>query len=197
MNIFYLDHRPEICAQYHCDKHVVKMIIEYAQLLSTAHRILDGKEYVDSSSGRKIKRWKLPDDRDNFVYKASHVNHPSAIWARQNEAQYTWLFCLWIRCLNEYTHRYGKEHACEKLRFVLVNLPNNIPKCPPEKFSEPPQAMPDDCKSTISSIDAYRQYYIMKKNHFAKWTKRQIPNWYTNGILGLVLLDKQVVGLHD
>jgi hypothetical protein len=73
MNIFYLDEDPKICAQYHCDKHVVKMIIEYAQLLSTAHRVLDGFEsYGASKSGnRQVKIWTLHDSRDEILYKAT------------------------------------------------------------------------------------------------------------------------------
>ena len=71
MNIFYLDRDVKTCATYHNDKHVVKMILEYAQLLSTAHRMLDGKEYIDASSGRRIKRWRLEDDQmENMLYKA-------------------------------------------------------------------------------------------------------------------------------
>jgi len=71
MNIFYLDHNPKTCAEQHCDKHVVKMIIEYAQLMSTAHRILDGKEYYDlTANNRKIKRWLLPDKREDVLMKA-------------------------------------------------------------------------------------------------------------------------------
>jgi hypothetical protein len=87
MNIFYLDEDPKICAQYHCDKHVVKMIIEYAQLLSTAHRVLDGFEgYGASKSGnRQVKIWTLHDSRDEILYKATHVNHPSNIWTRSNK----------------------------------------------------------------------------------------------------------------
>ena len=46
MNIFYLDRDPVIAAQMMCDKHVVKMILESAQMLSTAHRVLDGDEYA-------------------------------------------------------------------------------------------------------------------------------------------------------
>ena len=80
MNIFYLDPDPKTCAQMHCDKHVTKMIIEYSQLMSTAHRVIDGEEYIDNSSGRKIKRWKLSDIREDVLYKATHINHPSAIW---------------------------------------------------------------------------------------------------------------------
>ena len=79
MNRFVLDLDPKVAAEYHCNKHVVKMIIEYAQLMSTAHRMLDGKEYVDNSSGRKIKRWRLNDHIDSMIYKASHVNHPFVV----------------------------------------------------------------------------------------------------------------------
>ena len=60
----------------HCDKHVVKMIIEYAQLMSTAHRMIDGDEYTDLSiNGRKIKRWRHP-ELDDVLMKASHAHHP-------------------------------------------------------------------------------------------------------------------------
>jgi len=78
MNIFYLDRDPRKCAEMHLDKHCVKMIIEYAQLMSTAHRVLDGTEYYDkTANGRKIKRWRLPDEREARLMKASHMNHPS------------------------------------------------------------------------------------------------------------------------
>ena len=79
MNIFYLDEDPTKCAELHCDKHVCKMIIEYAQLLSTAHRVLDGKPYVSQTlGGRRIQRWEHPNYvMENVLYKASHVNHPS------------------------------------------------------------------------------------------------------------------------
>lgn len=189
MNIFYLSHSPKLCAEYHCDKHVVKMIIEYAQLMSTAHRMLDGVEYIDNTSGRKIKRWKLNDEREDIVYKASHVNHPSAIWTRTNAFNYEWLYKLWSNCLIEYTHRYGKQHACEKLKFALNRMPNNIKD---GQFFQPPQAMPDECKVTGDSVSAYRQYYIMKKNGFARWTNRQIPSWYSDGIMDLVVHEKLV-----
>ena len=84
MNIFYLSHNTQECAEMHVDKHVVKMILEYSQLLSTAHRVLDGVEYIDNSSGRKIKRWKLNWSAfEDTLYKATHINHPSAVWCRQ------------------------------------------------------------------------------------------------------------------
>ena len=86
MNIFRLHDNPTTAAHMMCDKHVVKMVIEYGQLLSTAHRILDGEEYTDrTKAGRRIKRWKLREKSlEKRIYKACHVNHPSAIWTREN-----------------------------------------------------------------------------------------------------------------
>jgi len=186
MNIFYLDHDPKTCAEYHCDKHVVKMIIEYAQLLSTAHRICDGQEYYDlTANGRKIKRWRLPDDREQRLMKASHVNHPSNVWARANHLNYKWLYEMWCHLLDEYTYRYGKIHACARLRDDLAKLPEKIPVGLQE--TEPTPAMPDDCKVLreihidryeLDSLASYHKYYNEKKTHFARWTKRPAPKWY-------------------
>ena len=89
MNIFYLHKDPIKNAQYHCDKHIVKMATEYCQLLSTAHRILDGKMYLGKTkNNRNIKRWRLPDEREDILMKASHVNHPSNIWVRESRENY-------------------------------------------------------------------------------------------------------------
>ena len=84
MNVFYLSAYEDMCAQMHCDSHCSKMIIEYAQLMSTAHRTMDGELYYGrTKSGAKIKRWKMDDDvMETTLYKASHVNHPSGIWVR-------------------------------------------------------------------------------------------------------------------
>jgi hypothetical protein len=153
------------------------MIIEYAQLLSTAHRIRDGQEYYDlTANGRKIKRWRLPDDREQRLMKASHVNHPSNVWARANHLNYKWLYEMWCYLLDEYTYRYGKVHACARLRDDLAKLPEKIPVGLSE--TEPTPAMPDDCKITGNSLASYHKYYNEKKTRFARWTKRSIPNWY-------------------
>ena len=181
MNIFYLDQHPKIAAEYHCDKHVVKMIIEYAQLLSTAHRILDGYLYIDkTANGRNIKRWKLHDPREPILYKASHINHPSAIWVRESLDHYQWLWNLAMELCQEYRHRYGgKTDKQHKTSLVIQNLsfaPNNIPRI--GLFTEPPQAMPEDAKVPGDSIAAYRNYYKKHKVRFAKWTNREIPSWY-------------------
>jgi hypothetical protein len=195
MNIFFLSTDPQQCAEYHCDKHVVKMIIEYAQLMSTAHRLLDGRQYTENNKGRMTKRWKLNDNIDTIIYKASHVNHPSAIWTRQDASHYTWLLTMWKFLLKEYTHRYGKHHKTGELEFALSRLPRNIP-IKSLSIEEPPQAMPEECKAN-GAVNAYRQYYILKKNGFARWTNRQIPKWYSQGILDLLTMESQVMGLYD
>lgn len=177
MNIFYLDNDPRKCAEMHVDKHVVKMILEYAQLLSTAHRVLDGEEYVgQSQSGRKIKRWKLNDTlRDNALYKATHVNHPSATWVRQSNNNYTWLFRLFQELLVEYTHRYQRDHACNQLVSFLRFPPDKIPiNC----LTQPTLAMPDIYKVPDDSRESYRNYYLSVKKHMAKWKNRNVPDWW-------------------
>ena len=105
------------------------MVIEYAQLLSTAHRMLDGTQWIDASSGRRIKRWRLDNSNmDGVLYKASHINHPSAIWVRQNNSQYQYMYNMFENLCEEYTYRYGKIHMTDsKLRELLVDSPKNIP----------------------------------------------------------------------
>lgn len=182
MNIFALDKSPSIAARLHCDKHVVKMIIEYAQLLSTAHRIIDGVETIqENENGRKMKRYYLHDARDVILYKASHVNHPSAIWARGNLSNYNWLYHLFVFLCDEYTHRYGKVHATDtKLRGILSIAPMGINRV--GEMEDIPQAMPDHCKKA-DYVEAYRNYYNLEKSSFAKWTNRETPEWFTNAVL--------------
>jgi hypothetical protein len=189
MNIFYLDHDVRKCAEMHNDKHVVKMILEYAQLLSTAHRILDGVLSAGvSASGRKKTVYVLADNRDTTLYSATHVNHPSAVWVRQSAANYMWLAELLEDCCKEYSHRYDKVHKVERdgLMQALKNqFPTNIPDGP---FTEPTPAMPEDVKVLrevrtdryeLDSLASYRNYYRKNKQHLANWKKRSIPEWYT------------------
>lgn len=175
MNIFFLDTDPQIAAQYHHDKHVVKMILETAQLLSTAHRVLDGEQYVDQSTGRKIKRWKMNDSFiDERLYKATHMNHPSNVWTRESKDNYIWLYKLFVSLCHEYTHRYGKVHAtCKKLAVILGQTPKNIPDVGMTKM---PQAMPDQYKAN-DSVQAYRNYYVGAKKSQSKYTNRNEPAW--------------------
>lgn len=181
MNIFYIHHDPHAAAQSMVDKHVVKMILETAQLLSTAHRILDGEEYEGKSqSGRKAKRWRLPDDRETILYSATHINHPSAVWTRQSMANYQWLFQHFIGLLDEYQHRYGKTHKCSDPSFVdaLMKFPNNILD---KMMTAPTPAMPEEYKvfasNNIDVLASYRKYYKEAKSHLHKYTNRKVPDW--------------------
>ena len=188
MNIFYLDHDVRKCAEMHNDKHVVKMILEYAQLLSTAHRIIDGVvSFGVSQSGRKKVIYVLADNRDTVLYSATHINHPSAVWVRQSTQNYMWLAELLEECCKEYTHRYDKVHKVERdgLMQALKNqFPTNIPD---GSFTEPTPAMPEDVKVLkeihtdryeLDSLASYRNYYIQNKTHLANWKKRDVPEWY-------------------
>ena len=200
MNIFYLHNDPNLCAQYHADRHVVKMILEYCQLLSTAHRILDGTQIeAKSKTGRNVKRWKLNNELDEILYSATHVSHPSAVWVRQSAANYVWLQNLLVELCLEYTFRYGKVHKCQSIGLTgaLHKLPNNIPKGP---FTEPTPAMPDDVKVFDDSIASYRNYYINNKTHLASWkgkvNSRPVPAWYTEGCLQKMVDINQELGLY-
>jgi hypothetical protein len=181
MNIFYLNHEPKVCAEMHLDKHVVKMIIEYAQLMSTAHRVLDGEKYIDkTANNRNIQRWRMKNEIiEHSLMKASHVNHPSNIWVRASKQNYVWLYQMWTHLLAEYTHRYGKHHACEKYAKYLRMPPENIADIP---FTEPTPAMPDIYKVTNDSIRSYQNYYIHDKSRFAKWKNRETPKWFSYGV---------------
>jgi len=183
MNIFYLHNDPKICAEMHNDKHCIKMILEYCQLLSTAHRVLDGEMYIDKTvNNRNIKRWRLLDDRESILYSATHINHPSAVWVRKSIGNYYWLSNLLVDLCKEYTYRYGKVHKCE--RDGLVQL---LHDCTPDNmhviaFTEPTPAMPDDVKIAGDSLASYRNYYISNKQHLASWkgkvNSRNIPEWF-------------------
>jgi len=167
VNIFYLDNDPIDCARMHNNKHTVKMILEYAQLLSTAHRTLDGVDNV------------LADPlHESMMYKATHKNHPSAVWCRKSKENYIWLCNLLDALCEEYTYRYEKTHKVQQsgLLYVLMkNVPKNIGT---EGWSEPTPAMPDGVKVPGDSIASYRNYYNKNKTHLAAWKHREEPIWY-------------------
>jgi len=176
MNIFYLHEDPIQNAKWHIDKHIVKMPIEYAQLMSTAHRLLDGEMYLGKTAiGRNIKRWRLHDEREDILYKASHINHPSAIWVRESIENYFEMYKLYMAVLAEFTNRYGKVHGSSKPSIALIRPPSNIPMV---KGTQLPQCMPEICKVKNNPILAYRNYYIVEKNSFASWKNREIPEWF-------------------
>ena len=155
MNIFYLHKNPAVAAKMHCDKHVVKMILETAQLLCTAHH--------ETGTGTKA------------MYKSTHKNHPIAKWVRESSSHYSWAYNLLIALLNEYHHRRGRSHkTVEQLPHLIYN-PRNVPN---KGFTPPPQCMPDEYKDK-DTITAYRNYYKGDKVRIAEWNwGRPAPDWF-------------------
>lgn len=176
MNIFYIDKDPVQAAQWMVDKHVVKMILESAQLLCTAHRLLDGIETLGkSATGRNVKRWLLADAREPVLYSATHINHPSAVWCRKSVENYNWLADHMFALLNEYTHRYNKHHKVEgDLSYMLQSPPHNLKEY---DMTEMPSAMADEYKVSDDPLVNYRNYYKVGKVRMHKWTNRQPPEW--------------------
>ena len=152
MNIFYLDANPAEAARMQCDRHVVKMILETAQLLSTAHHELDG---------------------ESPAYKPTHKNHPSAVWVRSSAVAYRWAWHHLQALGREYQRRYGKVH--KTIREHLDSL-YSVPKAIPSgDFSEPPQCMPDEYKRDDTTL-AYQLYYNAKADD---WDSRGMTmTWY-------------------
>lgn len=161
MNRFVLHEDPNVAATHHCDKHVVKMILEEAQMLSSVHR-----------------RYGSTDER---LYRATHAKHPCTLWAGETAGNYRWAYSLLVALCREYTHRYGKQHATERLLSVLAEPPVGLPDGPRTQW---PQAMPDDLRGD-DPIEAYRAYYVRDKAGFAKWTSRPVPEWYDHAGKGI------------
>lgn len=155
MNIFRLDDDPHVCAQYHNDRHVVKMVTEYCQLLSTAHRC-SGSDYDE-------------------LYQSTHVNHPSNIWIRQGRDNYAYVYQLLCELVREFDYRFDstKHQRAKSLLDVLSKTPKRIPVggtpmllAMPAKYEHP------------SPVSAYRSYYIGDKQHLAVWSGRSVTEWY-------------------
>ena len=156
MNIFILDKNPRIAAQMHCDKHVPKMILETAQMLSTAHHVYDTPQAP-------------------LVYKQAHLNHPCTKWIRESTANYSWAWHLYLNLLVEFKNRRGKTHKSGDLIPHLAKTPP-LPSCCLTPFA---QAMPDEYKRA-DAVEAYRAYYTGDKARFAKWDwpTAQTPSWW-------------------
>jgi hypothetical protein len=152
MNIFVLDHDQRLAAQYHCDKHVVKMPTESGQMLSTA-LFLHGQE---------------------ALWKPAHPKHPCTLWAAENRANFDWLVKLGYELCAEYTHRYGKVHGALKAIDYAAQHSHIIPEGQLTNFA---LAMPDEYK-VADTVQSYRNYYIGEKAHIAQW-KRDTPDWFS------------------
>lgn len=155
MNIFFLDDDVTKCAQYHNDKHAVKMVLEYAQLLSTAHHVHDSPL--------------IP-----HVYKKTHVNHPSAVWTRSSKSAYQYVLDLFEATALEYEYRYGKIHKTYAGYYDVFDEHN---PCPDVPMPDKPLCMPVECCHQCP-VTAYRNYYVTHKRDIAVWSKRPIPEWW-------------------
>lgn len=160
MNIFYLDSNIELCAQYHCDMHVNKMILEGAQLLASA-------QHMTNPAASSIPS----------MYRLTHKNHPDAIWVRSSINNYLYLMDLMEALNTECQYRY--EHARDHVSWTKV-LDWPYPSLPDVPFTEPPKCVHDDFKGMPSTVAAYRAYYNRDKRPIASWTKRSPPTWFTN-----------------
>lgn len=145
-----------------CDKHVIKMILETAQLLSTAQHVIGYGQSVDPTK----------------LYRKTHVNHPSAIWVRSSLGNYQWAFEHYKALMAEYSWRYGKVHASQRLCDALGDIPATLAG----DFTEPPKCMPDEYKKVLDTVEAYRLYYVKDKARFCKWTNRQTPQWFVEAV---------------
>ena len=197
MNIFYLDKQPHISAIYHCDQHVVKMILEYAQLLSTTWRWFAEHQPVCPYGTEKELKWTLRPDCKKILelcYKSTHVDHPSAVWVRQSRYHYQYLVRLYDALCLEYRNRYDKVHETEgrfdspfDVEFKWGYFSNSIWNVSPPppihrysghkgKFEEPPQCMPDEYKHE-DTVTAYRNFYKYDKSKFARYRRSIRPTW--------------------
>jgi len=152
MNIFVLDENIERCAHYHCDQHVVKMILESVQMLCTA---LNKKGFVTP-------------------YKSTHLKHPCVLWVEQSYDNFLWLQQLSVALNQEYRYRYAKS-SDHKSMAVLAQLSDM--HYPALGLTEFAQAMPEQYKQAGQAVQAYRNFYRAEKLAFARWTKRPIPEW--------------------
>jgi len=185
MNVFVLAKKQTEIAEMQCDKHAVKMPVESGQMLSTAHRILDGEEEMrPSRSGKRmVKYFKLSDrQKERTLYKVAHPKHPSTLWTMETVENYMWHFNLWHEMLLEYLYRYNKMHKGWELFDILESPPDNIPDGP---LTPLPQCMPEQYQGD-NVVEAYRKFYLGEKSRFAAWNKaRPAPDWYTEGLAAM------------
>jgi hypothetical protein len=162
MNLFYLNIHPIVAANSQCDKHVVKMLLETAQLLSTAVRIITDYTTED------------PD-----LYKITHRNHPVAIWVRSSRLNFEWTLIHGIALCHEYTRRYKRTHKSQAVILFIQTILDEL-EFPIIEFTTPALCMPDQYKTfSDDPVLCYQEYYKNEKSKFAKWKYTSKPEWFT------------------
>lgn len=171
MNIFVLSGIPSIAAQFHCDNHVNKMLIESAQMLSTAWHIAAPDEVKINQNGD----WSIA-KTGLKIYKPFNPNHPCNKWVRECRENYMWLTVLAKYLAREFTRRYGKEHATQRIVEALMQPPATLPSI---NWGTPHvQCMPEQYQRKQDAVAAYREYYKKEKAPFATWTNIEVPYWF-------------------
>lgn len=154
MNIFVLHQSPTLAAQMQCDRHVIKMVLETAQLLCSA--------FPEGAA----------------PYKRTHYNHPCAVWTRASACNFIWLAWHGLALADEYSYRYGKIHKSrEIIDWCLLN--HEKAALPQDGLTPFALAMPDEYKQA-DPVEAYRAYYRGAKAAIASWKPcRGQPEWWT------------------
>lgn len=164
MNLFVLDIDPITCARAHYDRHLGKMALEAAQMLSTAHWERDDGSFRHFGD----------------IYLPTHENHPCNVWVRERGSNYLWTHMLATALADEWQHRFGWEHAVvDVLRYLsyapacleaTVGLPRNFALAIPSYYADR-RAPPDE------AVALYRRYYAVEKAHLRYYTDREEPTW--------------------
>lgn len=181
MNIFILDNVPKKAAEYHCDKHVVKMILESAQMKSTAHWLHllwnENKTLKDFKRVRDVKQWLInnTDPKLHPPYSLTHVHHPCTIWVSSTKENYMWHYKLMFHLCEEYTNRYNRIHKTAQYLKWFKRFPVNMKSSNLEDFKV---CMANEYKVNSNPVDCYRNYYIKDKVRFAKWKYSEKPEWF-------------------
>jgi hypothetical protein len=157
MNIFILDKEIEKCARYHADQHVVKMILESAQMLCTV---------VNQSGGTS-------------PYRTTHANHPCTLWTGKSLSNWLWLRELALALNDEYRYRFNSEMDH---RSAVVASSLSVPPLSDSGLTEFAQAMPEEYRIPGDPVAAYRRYYVAEKSEFVRWTGRRRPDWFVQGL---------------
>lgn len=185
MNIFVLDNDPRRAAEYHCDKHSIKMILESAQMLCTAHWLGWAKMLnAPPMKTKQLQQWlydNVPKDLQP-PWKMTHANHPCSQWTRHVWGNYMWHSRLGLALCSVYTERYGKVHKSHEVhRWLNRCIPPTFETTVENPVGITPFAvcMPDDVKIQGDAIASYRNYYNVHKARMARWAHSEKPAWFT------------------
>ncbi|AWK87734.1 pyrimidine dimer DNA glycosylase/endonuclease V [Azospirillum thermophilum] len=160
MNIFFLDRDPAAAARLHCDKHVGKMLVEAAQMMSTALRLR----------------------RAEVGYRVAYANHPVTLWVRAGAENYRWTLELADALAEEFRYRFGRVHRTSEVLGPLRDGADWRALLGPGVASPPPLCMPDAWKVPGDPVASYRAFYRAEKAHFARYTRRPVPDFMIGAV---------------